>query len=235
MLGWNGELPEPAVRTFDEMRSVLAEPSFSFSEPIYLMYRDLARSETDWAWLRHHHLRYDLTVIPPLDMGGEWAKTKGHYHSKNPAGVGYPEIYEVLEGQAHYLLQSRALDDAVMISASAGDLVIIPPDYGHVTINPSRTATLVMANIVSTAFESEYREYERCHGGAFYEMTSGELRRNLHYDITPPIRYLGPSCGRGTHRVCKGPIYDMIGNEEALRFLNFPEQYRPVFAVILKG
>jgi len=90
MLGWNGELPAPTVRTVNDMRSVLAEPSFQSSEPLYYMYRDLARSDADWAWLHHHHLRYDLTVIPPQNIGGEWAKTKGHYHPKNPAGTGYP-------------------------------------------------------------------------------------------------------------------------------------------------
>ena len=107
-------------------------------------------------WLHHHNLRYDLTVIPSCEICGEWVKTKGHYHPKNPAGIGYPEIYEVIEGQVHYLLQSRNLDDVVIISAQAGDLVIIPPEYGHVSINPSQDSALVMANIVSTAFESEY-------------------------------------------------------------------------------
>ena len=68
---------------------------------------------------------------------------------------------------AHYLLQSVALDDAVLISATAGDLVIIPPGYGHVSINSSADTTLSMANIVSTAFESEYGEYEKQHGAAW--------------------------------------------------------------------
>ena len=115
MLGWEGELPQPAVRTIEDMRSVLANPSCECSEPLYFMYRDLSRSETDWRWLRHHNLRYDITVIPSRNLCGEWVKTKGHYHPKNPAGVGYPEIYEVIEGHAHYLLQSRTLDDVVMI------------------------------------------------------------------------------------------------------------------------
>ena len=38
------------------------------------------------------------------------------------AGVGYPEIYQVLEGEAHYLLQSKDLTDVVMIPAQAGTL-----------------------------------------------------------------------------------------------------------------
>ena len=235
MLGWEGELPQPAVRTIEDMRSVLADPSCDSSGSLYYMYRDLAKSDADWMWLRHHNLRYDLTVIPSQSLCGEWAKTKGHYHPKNPAGTGYPEIYEVIEGEAHYLLQSRTLDDVVIISASAGDLVIIPPDYGHIAINPSHDTTLVMGNIVSTAFQSEYGEYEKYHGAVYYEMTSGTMRKNPFYPVFPPIRYLGSSCGRGAHRICKAPLYDLVGNEDALSFLNYPEKFLTVFSVLLKG
>ena len=160
MFGWDGELPKPSIRTMDDMRSVLAYPKCRCKDPLYFMYRDLAVSDSDRRWLRGHNLRYDLTVIPPRDLCGEWVKTKGHYHPENRARVGFPEIYEVLEGTARYLLQSRSLDDIVMVSASAGDLVIIPPGYGHISINPSPDQILSMANIVSTAFESEYGEYE---------------------------------------------------------------------------
>jgi glucose-6-phosphate isomerase len=198
------------------------------------MYRDLAKSDADWHWLHSHNLRYDLTVIPPRDLCGEWVKTKGHYHPDTPAGVGYPEIYEVLEGSAHYLLQSRGLDDIVMIEAREGDLVIIPPGYGHITINPARDTTLVMANIVSTAFESEYAEYETLHGAAYYEFSSGERKKNPHYPALPPLRHIHPGTGRGDHRIVKGPIYDLIGNAGAVEFLNHPEKYTEVFRVLLK-
>jgi glucose-6-phosphate isomerase len=198
------------------------------------MYRDLSKSDADWRWLHEHRLRYDLTVIPPRDLCGELVKTKGHYHPKNAAGIGFPEIYEVLEGTAHYLLQSCMLDDVVLIEADAGDLVIIPPDYGHITINPSQDQTLSMANIVSTAFESEYGEYEARHGAAWYELSDGTLFRNPAYQDAPPVRRLGASCRRGTQRICKGPLYDLVGNRDALAFLNFPEQYRPVFETLLK-
>ena len=97
MFGWDGELPQPAKRTVEEMRSVLFNQQCRCSDPLYFMYRDLSRCGADWEWLHEHQLRYDLTVIPPRDLCGEWIKTKGHYHPKNAAGVGYPEIYEVLE------------------------------------------------------------------------------------------------------------------------------------------
>jgi len=235
MLGWEGELPEPSVRTIQEMRSVLAEPECACEAPLYFMYRDLARSDADWQWLHTHHLRYDLTVIPPRDICGEYVKTKGHYHPKNAHGIGYPELYEVLEGTVHYLLQSQSLDDVALVSAQAGDIVIIPPGYGHVSVNPSSEMTLSMANIVSTAFESEYGEYETLHGAAYYEMTEGELKKNPHYPRVPLARKLDAASGRGKHRFWKGPIYSLIGNEDALAFLNHPEQYTGILSVLLKG
>lgn len=234
MFGWEGELPQPVIRTVEEMRPVLFDPQCRCSDPLYFMYRDLSRSVADWQWLHQHRLRYDLTVIPPHDLCGEWVKTKGHYHPKNAAGVGFPEIYEVLEGSAHYLLQSCTLDDIVLITANAGDLVIIPPDHGHITINPSPDQALSMANIVSTAFESEYGEYEVRHGAAYYELSNGTLVRNPAYQNVAPVRRLEASCRRGTQRICKGPLYDLVGNGDALAFLNFPERYQPVFEVLLK-
>jgi glucose-6-phosphate isomerase, archaeal len=140
----------------------------------------------------------------------------------------------VLEGEAHYLLQSRSLDDVVMVRARAGDLVIIPPDYGHITINPSPHEILAMANIVSTAFESEYADYETSHGAAYFEFSSGDLKKNPNYPQVPPVRNIRPKSGLGDHRIVKGPLYDLIGNAKAVEFLNHPEKYVPVFTVLLK-
>lgn len=234
MLGWDGELPPPTARTISEMRPVLASPSCRCDEPLYFMYRDLAKSDADRHWLRSHNLRYDLTVIPPRDLCGEWVKTKGHYHPANAAGTGYPEIYEVLEGRAHYLLQSRSLNDVVMIDARAGDHVIIPPGYGHITINPTRDQTLVMSNIVSTAFESEYAEYESLHGAAYFELTSGELKKNGNYPTMPPVRHIRQKSVQGADPVAGGPIYSLIGNSKAVKYLNCPEEYPEFFRELLK-
>ena len=234
MLGWDGELPPPSVRTVADMRPVLSDPSCRGSEPLYFMYRDLAKSDADRHWLHAQNLRYDITVIPTRDLCGEWVKTKGHYHPKNAAGVGYPEIYEVLDGAAHFLLQSRTLDDVVMIEARAGDLVVMPPGYGHITINPSKDQTLAMANIVSMAFESEYAEYESLHGAAYYEMTNGDLRKNPHYPAVPAVRHIRQRSVLDTGRIIRGSLYSRIGNKEALLFLNHPEDYAAVFTALLK-
>ena len=233
--GWNGALPAPGVRTIREMRTVLADPTCVASDPLYYMYRDLARSEADRRWLSRHQLRYDITVIPPKDLCGEYVKTKGHYHPKNPAGTGYPELYEVLEGTAQFLLQSRRLDDVVLVLAGTGACVIIPPGYGHISINPSPETPLVMSNLVSTVFESEYGEYETLHGAACYVMSDGRIVKNPHYPDVPPVRKCTTVKGQGVAgHACAGSIYSLIGNREALAFLNEPEKYPGMFTGLLK-
>ena len=228
--GWKGALPAPGIRTIRDMRSVLADPGCPASDPLYYMYRDLARSPADRRWLINHRLRYDITVIPPRDLCGEHVKTKGHYHPANPAGTGYPELYEVLEGTAQFLLQSRKLDDVILVHADTGSRLIIPPGYGHITINPSPGTTLVLANLVSTAFESEYR-------GVRGPSRGGILRHERRPDRRKPAlpgHAPGPEIcrcpGKGSsRRSCAGPIYAMIGDQDALAFLNEPEKYPAVF------
>jgi glucose-6-phosphate isomerase len=212
------------------MRSVLAVPACAASDPLYYMYRDLARSEADRCWLACHRLRYDITVIPSRDLCGEFVKTKGHYHPVNPAGTGYPELYEVVEGTAQFLLQTLTLDDVVLVVAGTGARVVIPPGYGHISINPSPDTTLVMANLVSTAFESEYGEYETLHGAAYYVMSDGRIIKNPHYPDMPPVRKCTVVKGQGAAgHACTGPIYSLVGDADALAFLNEPEKYPGIF------
>ncbi|HVP95610.1 glucose-6-phosphate isomerase family protein [Methanoregula sp.] len=233
---WNEALPAPGIRTVRDMRAVLARPECPESGPLYYMYRDLARSAGDRHWLAGHRLRYDITVIPPHDLCGEYVKTKGHYHPVDPAGTGYPELYEVTEGKAQFLLQSRTLDDVILISAENGARVVIPPGYGHITINPSPDATLILANIVSTAFESEYGEYETLHGAAYYVMNDGSIVKNRHYPAVPPVRHIFAGKGRdAAGRACTGSLYSLIGRRAALAFLNEPEQYPDTFTGLTGG
>jgi glucose-6-phosphate isomerase, archaeal len=194
------------------------------------MYRDVAKTETDRIWLHSHAVRYDITVIPPSDIGGECMKTKGHYHPNNSAGVGYPELYEVIDGIAHFLLQKKTLDTIVLVEAEKGDIVVIPPGYGHVTINPSEDKTLILANLVSTAFVSEYSVYDALHGAAYYELIGNNLVQNPHYLQVPlPRKIKSPAPHLPTVGTV-GSLYDTIGNAVIPDMLNHPEKYAGDFS-----
>lgn len=228
---WDGPLPDPQIRTIDEMRGVLAASRCTTDRSLYFMYRDLARNPADRAWLSAEDLRYDMTVIPPLMLCGEYVKTKGHYHPQTPAGTGYPELYQVLAGEAHYLLQHRNLRDIVAVRAGAGEVVVVPPEYGHVTINPG-SGTLVMANLVSTRFSSEYDFYEQMRGGAYWECEGERWMKNPAYPDLPPLRRLLPGEVPELGLIHGAPIYGLIGSEESLAFLNRPEEYADLLAIL---
>ena len=193
------------------------------------MYREVSRNETDRIWMQSHSIRYDVTIIPPANLDGEYVKTKGHYHPENPAGVGYPELYEVMEGFAHFLLQTKALDDIILIEAQKGDIVVIPPGYGHVTINPTLDETLTMANLVSTEFSSEYAYYDKMHGAAYYELVGGIIQKNPAYPEVPEVRKTVNNSSLLGDLGIQNTLYDGIGNAQIAQILNNPENYPNFF------
>jgi glucose-6-phosphate isomerase len=194
------------------------------------MYRDLSRSEADRNWLSAQHLRFDITVIPPREICGEFIKTKGHYHPDNPTGTGYPEVYEVLAGKAQYLIQNHDCSDVMMIAASAGEIVVIPPGYGHVTINPAGDTVLQMANIVSLRFSSDYQGYEALNGAAYFETVKEGFVKNPAYKKSSPLRFAKVPQRKEVTGMITAPLYDLVEQRSpVLEFLNQPEKYESFF------
>lgn len=168
---------KPGIRTREEMKKVLMKPDADAPDEFYYMYRDI-HFEKDEELLRKYNVRYDITILPPFLVGSEFNKTAGHYHPEAAPGVSYPEVYEVLHGTAHYLLQKSLppyaqVTDVILVTAFAGNKVVIPPNYGHITINPSFDETLVMSNYSGDGFSSIYTPYAEKRGGTDYEMRVG--------------------------------------------------------------
>jgi len=174
ILEFGGKRFWPDIRRLYDMKEVIYDKEFlSQTENIelYYMYRNVFLDESDKKLMEEKNLRYDVTIIPPMKLGKEFVKTAGHYHPFVPGTkITYPEVYEVLEGEAHYLLQKKEDDkttDVVLISAEKNDKVIIPPGYAHVTINPSKKL-LKMANWVASNFSSVYEPIKKMHGAAYF-------------------------------------------------------------------
>lgn len=221
------------IRRLHDMEDVLFDKEWFDrtdlrNKDIYYMFRDLAKNDTDLEIIKAHHLRYDITVIPPGMLGSEYIKTVGHYHPEVPGtDISYPEIYQVLEGSATYLLQKVehgeediALD-VVIIKAEKGDLVIVPPEYGHVTINASEK-TLEMANWVCRDFSSIYEPIKRLSGASYFLLKDGFVENPLYKDI-PPIRYIKPLSSDDFGLSSEENMYDFINKIEQLRFLTAPQ------------
>ena len=220
------DLPEPQIRTIGQMQTVLAAAGCTASGPLYFMYRNLARTAGDREWLAANRIRFDYTVIPPMTICGEFAKTKGHYHPTAPDGTGYPELYQVTSGQAEYLLQTRDATDVCVVRAGPGDAVLVPPGYGHVTINPADTE-LCMVNLVSDAFASEYAAYVDHRGAAYYHCTDG-WQKNPRYPGAGEIAFHDAPEFPEAGIVHGHEIYGLIGGD-SLEFLNHPSEYPDLF------
>jgi glucose-6-phosphate isomerase len=236
-LKFGGQLIEPDVRRLYDLRDVAFDTAWfeaAADRDAYYMYRDLSLTPADAATIRRHQLRYDITIIPPFNMGLESIKTYGHYHTRvNPKlRYTYPELYEVLEGDAHYLLQraqsEHSVDEVILVKATRGDKVIIPPNYGHVTINPSER-TLKIANWVCRSFESLYESYAKLHGGAYYELINGRLLHNRAYHDVPEIRVAYPVEVPDRGLIKRKPMYELIEEPHLLEFLTAPEGHTHLF------
>ncbi len=174
----------PDIRYLNDMREVLYDNDFAKNSSdieLYYMYRGLEEK---------NGLRYDITIIPPTFLGFEFTKTKGHYHLDK-----WQEVYTVLEGTAIYLLQKKNedgdIEDTYYIKAEKGESIIIKPKYGHVTINPSETQELKMANWVSPNCKVDYKPYEKLQGACYYYTKNGWLK-NENYKNVPELRFEEP-------------------------------------------
>ncbi|MCD6248529.1 MAG: glucose-6-phosphate isomerase [Hadesarchaea archaeon] len=225
---------EPHIRRARDMKEAILDKGWlkdHEDEELYFMYRDLWLEEDRDRILRNN-LRYDITVMPPRSLGKEFVKTLGHYHPECVPGVRYPEIYEVLDGKVHVLLQKRStggdIEDVVLVEAEEGEKILLPPNYGHVIINPGKK-TLRMANWICRSFNSEYEEYRRLSGAAYYELVSGEFVKNPNYGELPEIRRIEPTVIRELGIEEGKEMYWLIREPEKLRFLTEPQSFGWVF------
>jgi len=187
LLEFNGETIKkvaPDIRTIQQMKPVLMNSEANKPENCYFMYRQCCMDK-DCSKINSSGLRFDLTLIPSAKIGNEFNKTFGHFHPKNPAGVYYPEIYEVIHGKALYLLQSIDSKKFIAITCMEGEKIVIPPGFGHVTINPSNES-LVMDNWIEAKFKSDYGEFKKNHGAMYYFTEKG-FEKNENYKNHMPI------------------------------------------------
>lgn len=173
---------KPDIRYLSEMKKVLYDQKWAKTAPnfeLYYMYRGVKK---------RGNLRYDITIIPPKMLGREYVKTKGHIHLEK-----YQELYKVLEGNAIFLIQ-EVKDSLVKkvwaIKAKKGDVIIIPSESGHTTINPLKK-TLKLANWISSNCKSDYSLFEKKQGACYYYTESGWIK-NENYGKIPKLKFKKP-------------------------------------------
>lgn len=229
---------KPDIRTLEQMSDVVYDQKWfenaDKQTPLYYMYRGLGKNEADKKKIADAGLRYDITIIPAKMMGKEFIKTAGHAHSKH-----FPEIYEVLEGNAVYLMQkftTKKIKDVYIVKAKKGDKVIIPPDYAHITINASKK-DLKMANWIAIENKSSYELIQNKDGGCYFA-TKGFfgikwIKNGSCIDL-PELREQQPTNFTELNLDKNIPMYTLVKALDKLDFLKNPTKYPELWAKILE-
>jgi len=173
---------KPEVRYLNDMKKVLYDKKWAKKAPnfkLYFMYRGVKEK---------NGLRYDITVIPPKTLGKEFVKTKGHEHINK-----YGEVYIVLGGKAIFLMQktkNSKVEDVYAIKAKKEDVVIIPPFYAHITINPEKKE-LKIGNWIAKECKNIYEKIQKMKGACYFYTQTGWVK-NKNYKRIPKLRFEKP-------------------------------------------
>jgi len=177
---------KPDIRYLKDMKNVIYDKKWlktaSDNLELYYMYRGIKEKKD---------LRYDITIISPKMLGKEFTKTKGHQHSPR-------EIYTVLKGKAIFLIQKtkgKIVEDVFAIKAKQNDLVIIPPNYDHLVINPL-DKELQIGNWISKNCKNKYESVEKMKGACYFYVKSAKNKtawvKNKNYRKIPKLRFEKP-------------------------------------------
>ena len=232
---------EPIAKKTEALKTVLLNPDGQGPEDMFYAYRGVSRKK-DQAMLQNRNLRHDVIVIPPGKVGKEYAKTTGHGHARVADSCHTcSEIYFVLYGTAHYLCQKvrRGGDtekpevlDAFCIVANAGDVVFIPPDYDHFTVNAT-DQVLIVGNWAGTNYRQTYDLIAACRGACYYLVDDGgtlKAQLNENYKVCKELTFCQPdySIATGLRKGCQ-PYTTVVNNPQYFDYLTGHGRHQQLF------
>lgn len=229
---------KPKERATNEMKEYLADPDASITNSIapYLMYGKV-HLPADQEKFQNFGIRYDLTLFRPGLLGKEFCKSIGHFHQKKPGtNIAFPEVYEIVQGRALFLIQKldetdenrERLSEIYLIEAGEGEKVLFPPGFGHTTINASNEI-LITANWDENT-DSNYEYYKTHHGAGYYlladEQNNLKIVPNHSYANLPNLKKLKPLDLPYFGLYQGKPMYQTGQNSlDMLKFIIKPELY----------
>ena len=187
------------VRMLHDLDPVWANPVENEQRMIYQYTGGLHLKGDETLWTAANVI-YGIVIFTPGVFGGEFVKSSGQFHPPTaPSNMATPEIYTVLSGVGHFMLQKArppydAIEDVVLVEVHEGESFVVPPDYGHLQINPS-PEPLVFSYAVMNGMKGQYEPFKARRGAMYYEMADKTNRYvfNSNYDIRLPLRVIRAS------------------------------------------
>lgn len=219
------------------MFGLLADANYTDEiEPYYDFYKAIGR-DGERAAFHARALRYDSTVIMQGAAGGEYKKTAGHFHCKvTGKEMSYPEYYQVIKGTAVFVMQKvkdehtegrMLVEDCLIAEVKAGQAIVIPPDYGHCTVNVS-DETMVFVNLVAENSQNDYAGVKRSVGMCCYILQTENggycIRKNPRYDFACEPKAVTPTDSDVLGIYQNRPVYsEYLRTPSKFDYLTSPE------------
>ena len=191
------ELNEPTycTRRMHDLDEVWANPVEGENRVIYRYTAGLHLPGDEKIW-KDANVIFGIVIFPPGTFSGEYVKSSGQFHPPvPPTNQATPEVYTVLSGTGHFMLQKASYNkgyedtsDPVLVEVQAGESFVVPPDYGHLQINP--TGEPLVFSYAVKPMSGVYDPYKKRQGSAFYVMADPENRfvKNENYDADLKLR-----------------------------------------------
>lgn len=159
--------PVAELRSLDAIRKSLRDPQCAGPEVVYAISMDVGK-QAHKAQLEKQMLLYGTVTYAAGKLGREPVRSQGHIHRVSQhSGWSPPEIYEIWSGRAIIYLQETAKDNpgrCFAIEAGPGEVVVVPPNWAHMTISADPTQPLTFGAWCDREYGFEYDDV-RAHGG----------------------------------------------------------------------
>lgn len=221
--------PKAEKRKLDHIRKCLKNPNCEGPKEVYSIVMDVGK-EKDREKLLKRNLLYGAVIYTKGKLGDELVKSQGHTHAiSKSCKSSTAEVYEIWSGRAAIYMQESTMDDpkrCFAVYANPGDVVVVPPNWAHCTVNINPEEMLVFGAWCVRDYGFCYEEIRKHNGLAWFPTVKedGEIKwiHNDKYEksdivIKNPRNYKEFEIEKGT------PIYTQFEkNPDKFLFVSNP-------------
>lgn len=163
--------PITEKRKLDDIRNSLSDPTVNGPEYVYAVAMDVAKKQHREDLIKRN-LLYGAMIFGKGIVGEEPVRSQGHIHAVSPScQASTCEVYEIWSGEAYIYMQETANDHpgkCYAIHAKAGDVVIVPPNWAHATINANPKEEMLFGAWCVRDYGFDYEDVRAHHGIAYF-------------------------------------------------------------------